>query len=181
VLRLRKACPGPLQRKRQAMRGRCAWCWTTAASCPLPGKLLFSDLTVDAGTGQVTLRAEVPNPQGLLLPGQYVRVRLAQATLPARCAAAAAGGDAQRQGDTVLVVGEDNKPAPRPVKVAGSQGGQLGRHRRPAGRRPGDRRRLPEDVRPGAPVTPVPWTPAGAAAAGAPRRRRGPFAPVASR
>lgn len=45
----------------------------------LPGKLLFSDLTVDATTGQVTLRAEVPNPKGELLPGLYVRVRLEQA------------------------------------------------------------------------------------------------------
>ena len=33
------------------------------------GKLLFSDLTVDQGTGQITLRAEVPNPDGTLLPG----------------------------------------------------------------------------------------------------------------
>jgi membrane fusion protein (multidrug efflux system) len=44
---------------------------------PRQGKLLFSDLTVDATSGQITLRAEVPNPDGLLLPGQYVRVRLA--------------------------------------------------------------------------------------------------------
>eukprot|EP01036_Dinobryon_divergens_P055021 gene55021-73497_t len=45
-----------------------------------PGRLLFSDLTVDSTTGQVTLRAEVPNPKGTLLPGLYVRVRLEQAT-----------------------------------------------------------------------------------------------------
>ena len=44
-----------------------------------PGKLLFSDLTVDATTGQITLRAEVPNPTGQLLPGLYVRVRVEQA------------------------------------------------------------------------------------------------------
>ena len=40
------------------------------------GRLLFTDLTVDPGTGQVSLRAEVPNPQQLLLPGMFVRVRL---------------------------------------------------------------------------------------------------------
>ena len=39
---------------------------------PRAGKLLFTDLTVDATSGQITLRAEVPNPDGLLLPGQYV-------------------------------------------------------------------------------------------------------------
>ena len=42
-------------------------------------KLLFSDLTVDEATGQVTLRAEVPNPRGDLLPGLYVRIRAEQA------------------------------------------------------------------------------------------------------
>ncbi|MBU2408058.1 MAG: efflux RND transporter periplasmic adaptor subunit, partial [Gammaproteobacteria bacterium] len=44
-----------------------------------PGRLLFTDLTVDSTTGQVTLRAEVPNPDGMLLPGLYVRVKLEQA------------------------------------------------------------------------------------------------------
>jgi membrane fusion protein (multidrug efflux system) len=40
---------------------------------PLPGKLKFSDVTVDPGTGAITLRAEFPNPKGELLPGMYVR------------------------------------------------------------------------------------------------------------
>ena len=44
-----------------------------------PGRLLFSDLSVDPTSGQITLRAEVPNPTRLLLPGMYVRVRLEQA------------------------------------------------------------------------------------------------------
>src|SRR5690606_5756969 len=39
------------------------------------GRLLFSDVSVDPGTGQVTLRAELPNPDGVLLPGMYVRVQ----------------------------------------------------------------------------------------------------------
>lgn len=43
-----------------------------------PGKLLFTGITVDPSTGQVNLRAEVPNPDGVLLPGMYVRVRLEQ-------------------------------------------------------------------------------------------------------
>lgn len=38
------------------------------------GRLLFSDVTVDPGTGQVTLRGEFANPNGTLLPGMYVRV-----------------------------------------------------------------------------------------------------------
>jgi membrane fusion protein (multidrug efflux system) len=43
---------------------------------PLPGKLKFSDVTVDQATGAVTLRAEFPNPKGELLPGMYVRAVL---------------------------------------------------------------------------------------------------------
>lgn len=46
---------------------------------PLPGKLLFSDIQVDPSTNQITLRSEFPNPNLDLLPGSYVRVRLAQA------------------------------------------------------------------------------------------------------
>ncbi|MTE01537.1 efflux RND transporter periplasmic adaptor subunit [Paracoccus sp. YIM 132242] len=46
---------------------------------PHPGKLLFSEASVDSSTGQITLRAEFPNPDGMLLPGLYVRARLEQA------------------------------------------------------------------------------------------------------
>lgn len=46
---------------------------------PLPGKLLFSEISVDPGTGQIILRSEFPNPDLDLLPGSFVRVRLAQA------------------------------------------------------------------------------------------------------
>ena len=88
------------------------------------GRLLFSDLTVDATTGQITLRAEVPNPGGQLLPGLYVRVRLEQAqavnaiTLPQQAVTRTA------QGDTVMVVGGDGKVAPRPVKIGSAKGTQ---------------------------------------------------------
>ncbi|MGV3726636.1 efflux RND transporter periplasmic adaptor subunit [Hydrogenophaga sp.] len=89
-----------------------------------PGRLLFSDLTVDSATGQVTLRAEVPNPKGTLLPGLYVRVRLEQAkasnaiTLPQQAVTRSA------QGDTVSVVGADGKIESRKVKVGGQQNGK---------------------------------------------------------
>src|SRR6185436_9667890 len=84
---------------------------------PQPGRLLFSDLTVDATSGQITLRAEVPNANGILLPGLYVRVRLEQAKagnavlLPQQAVTRSA------QGDTVTVVGSDGMVTPRTVKV----------------------------------------------------------------
>ena len=71
---------------------------------PQPGRLLFSDLSVDPSSGQITLRAELPNPDGMLLPGQYVRVRLAQATLPAAVKIPQQAVTRTQQGDTVLVV-----------------------------------------------------------------------------
>lgn len=91
---------------------------------PLAGKLLFSDLTVDAGTGQITLRAQVPNPDGRLLPGLYVRVRLEQAQADNAVLLPQQAVTRSGQGDTVLVIGTDGKPAPRAVKIGGQQGGQ---------------------------------------------------------
>ncbi len=48
---------------------------------PLPGKLQFSDVTVDQNTGAVTLRAEFPNPKGELMPGMYVRAVVEEGVL----------------------------------------------------------------------------------------------------
>lgn len=45
---------------------------------PIPGRLEFSDITVDPGTGSIGLRAVFPNPNGTLLPGMYVRAVLSQ-------------------------------------------------------------------------------------------------------
>jgi len=130
---------------------------------PQSGKLLFSDLSVDATSGQVTLRADVPNPEGLLLPGQYVRVRLSQAELPAGVLLPQQAVTRTQQGDTVLVVGEGNKPAPRRVTIRQGQNGQWVVTE---GLKDGDRVIVDGFQKmsvPGAPVTPVPWQPAGAA------------------
>lgn len=43
---------------------------------PHPGTLQFSEVSVDESTGAVTLRAVVPNPEGILLPGMFVRAQL---------------------------------------------------------------------------------------------------------
>jgi len=83
-----------------------------------PGKLLFSDITVDPNTGMLTLRAEFPNPERLLLPGMFGRARVEQAvqeealTVPMRAVARGAAGNA-----TVLVVGPDNKVEARQIKL----------------------------------------------------------------
>jgi membrane fusion protein (multidrug efflux system) len=125
------------------------------------GKLLFSDLTVDATSGQVTLRAEVPNPKGDLLPGLFVRVRLEQAqasnaiTLPQQAVTRSP------QGDSVMVVAADGKVAPRPVKVGGQQRGQWVIL---SGLQAGDQVMVDgfQKLRGGAPVKAVPWQPGAA-------------------
>ncbi len=131
---------------------------------PQAGRLLFSDLSVDATTGQVTLRAELPNADGQLLPGQYVRVRLAQAELPGGVLLPQQAVTRTQQGDSVLVVGEGNKPGPRPVKIRQGQNGQWVVTE---GLKAGDRVIVDGFQKmfvPGAPVTPVPWTPPAASA-----------------
>ena len=145
-----------------------------------PGKLLFSDLTVDATTGQVTLRAEVPNPGGALLPGLYVRVRLEQATASDAIQLPQQAVTRSAQGDTVSVVGADGKIEQRKVKVGGQQGGQWVVM---DGLKAGEQVMVDgfqklQMMPPGTPVKAVPWTPPGAAPAAAPAAPAG--APAAA-
>lgn len=73
VLQLREAlASGVLTRGEQSQPG--VSISVDGASHTARGRLLFSDVTVDPGTGQVTLRGEFANPNGTLLPGMYVRV-----------------------------------------------------------------------------------------------------------
>jgi membrane fusion protein (multidrug efflux system) len=87
------------------------------------GKLLFSDITVDATTGSVTLRCVFPNPDGVLLPGMFVRARLEEGvnhqaiTVPQIAVSRASDGSA-----SVLTVGADNKVAQTPVTADTASG-----------------------------------------------------------
>lgn len=82
------------------------------------GTLLFSEAAVDETTGQVTLRAEFPNPDGMLLPGLYVRVRIEQAVnqhaiaIPQKAVLRDGRGNAQ-----VYVLGAENTVDLRPVRL----------------------------------------------------------------
>ncbi|MBS0509521.1 MAG: efflux RND transporter periplasmic adaptor subunit [Proteobacteria bacterium] len=133
---------------------------------PQMGRLLFTDLTVDATSGQVTLRAEIPNRERSLLPGLYVRVRLEQAQVDNGIALPQQAVTRSGKADTVMVVGEGGQVSPRPVKLGPSQGSNwivLD------GLKAGEQvmvdgfQKLPR-VKPGEPmvVKPVPWTPPGA-------------------
>lgn len=146
---------------------------------PQPGKLLFSDLSVDPTSAQVTLRTEVANPQARLLPGMYVRTRLVQGELVGAVLLPQQAVTRGSQGDSVLVVGEGSKPAARPVKIRGASGGQW---IVTDGLKAGEQVIVDgfQKMRPGAPVKPVPWT-AGPRPAAAPAAAASAVAPAASR
>jgi membrane fusion protein (multidrug efflux system) len=131
---------------------------------PMPGKLLFSDLTVDATSGQVSLRAQVPNPQFNLLPGLYVRVRLTQGQVPDGVLLPQQAVTRNSSGDTVMIVDAQGQVMPRPVKLGGVVGQQWVVL---SGLKTGEQVMVDgfQKLRPKMPVKPVPWQPEQAASA----------------
>lgn len=126
-----------------------------------PGTLEFADVTVDPSTGSISLRAIVPNPRRELLPGMFVRARIAEGTKP----------------DAVLVpqraVSRDQNG--RPLALVVDKAGTVERRALVTDRSIGDSWLVSEGlapgemvivdgmqrVRPGVPVKPVPAAPAG--------------------
>jgi membrane fusion protein, multidrug efflux system len=89
------------------------------------GVLQFTDITVDQGTGSVTVRAIFPNPRGVLLPGMFVRARIEEGTNDNAFLVPQVGVTHDPQGQaTALVVGADNKVALRTLQLRGTSGTQ---------------------------------------------------------
>jgi membrane fusion protein (multidrug efflux system) len=87
------------------------------------GTLEFAEVVVDPSTSTVTLRAQFPNPQGLLLPGMYVRARLIQQTIANAFLVPQAGLTRDPQGRAlVMVVGPGNKAVQRIVTAGTTLG-----------------------------------------------------------
>lgn len=92
---------------------------------PQPATIAFTEPVVDQATGAVTIRARVPNAEGLLLPGMFVRVRLEEGVapnallVPQQGVSRAAGGQA-----SVMVVTADNKVEQRNVTADRAIGDQ---------------------------------------------------------
>jgi membrane fusion protein (multidrug efflux system) len=126
---------------------------------PIEGRLQFSEVTVDQATGAVTLRASFPNPDGLLLPGMYVRAKLVQGTQSkAMLVPQRAVSRDERGNPTVLVVGPDNKVAPRTLTTSQTQGDDWVVT---SGVKPGDKIIVEGGMmlRPGMEVKASPWNP----------------------
>ena len=168
VMKLRRAlADGQLQRAGGSEAASVRVVLEDGSEYALPGKLLFSDLTVDPSTGQITLRAEVPNPKGELLPGLYVRVRLEQAQVANAITLPQQAVTRTQQGDHITVVGADGKLSQRTVKVGAARNNQwivL------EGLKEGEQVMVDgfqklQMMPPGTPVKAVPWQAPGSAAA----------------
>jgi len=89
------------------------------------GTLQFTDITVNPGTGSVTVRAIFPNPQYVLLPGMFVRARIDQGVDNTAMLVPQVGVTHNPQGQaTALVVGPDNKVAARTIQTTRTLGDQ---------------------------------------------------------
>lgn len=86
------------------------------------GRLLFTDMTVDEGTGEVKVRAEIPNDDDMLLPGQFVRVEIPQAEIQNAIVLPQQAVTRGASSDTVTVVNADGSLAVRPVTVVQQKG-----------------------------------------------------------
>jgi membrane fusion protein (multidrug efflux system) len=83
---------------------------------PSKGRLNFAGSTVDGTTGTVQMRAELPNPERRLLPGQYVRVRVVAGTQQAIVVPQTAVLQ-NETGRFVWVAGGDGKAVPRTIRA----------------------------------------------------------------
>jgi membrane fusion protein (multidrug efflux system) len=89
------------------------------------GKLQFADVTVDPTTGNFLLRAIVPNPKAVLLPGMYVRALLSEGKLQQGLLAPQQGITRDPKGNaSALVVDPQGKVEPRTVQVSRAIGDQ---------------------------------------------------------
>ena len=129
------------------------------------GKLQFSEVSVDASTGSVVLRAEFANPDLLLLPGMYVRATLETGINTAAILAPQRGISRNAKGEaTALVVNAAGVVEPRLVKASRTiavNGGAADQWLIEEGLVAGDQLIVEglQKVRPGAPVKAVPFNP----------------------
>ncbi|KQN94091.1 hemolysin D [Sphingomonas sp. Leaf231] len=120
------------------------------------GTVEFAEVVVDPSTGTITLRARFPNPDGLLLPGMFVRAQFAQSILKNAFLVPQAAVSRDAKGAaTLYVVGSDNKAAQRTIQADRTQGAYW---IVTGGLRAGDRviTQGLANLRPGAAITAVP-------------------------
>ncbi|NLY64800.1 MAG: efflux RND transporter periplasmic adaptor subunit, partial [Alcaligenaceae bacterium] len=127
---------------------------------PENGKLLFTGITVNPTTGQVTLRSVFPNPDHILLPGMFAQVRLEQGVNPQALAVPSQALQRSPDGTVRLLLVKDQKA----VSVAVQEGTSVdGKTIINKGLSPNDEVIVEgfQKAQPGATVNPMPWKKAG--------------------
>jgi membrane fusion protein (multidrug efflux system) len=90
-----------------------------------PGEVDFLDVQVDPGTDTVAVRAELPNPERILVDGQFVGVRVERGEPTRVLAVPQASLQVDQAGPYVLVVGSDDKVEARRVTLGAAEGAQV--------------------------------------------------------
>jgi len=137
VLRLKRAMAKGELKKAPANAARVTLLLEDGTPYGHEGTLQFSDVTVDPTSGAITLRALFPNPQGLLLPGMYVRAVIEEGVREDAIVVPQQAVTRDTKGDAVaMVVGADGKVEPRKLQTARTLGSDW---LVDAGLQPGDR------------------------------------------
>jgi membrane fusion protein, multidrug efflux system len=125
LLRLRREADAGLLKKNEAGKTQVRLRLEDGTDYPHPGTLEFSEVTVDTGTGSVTLRALMPNPERLLLPGMFVREQIQEGVRQDAVLAPQQGVSHDQKGDPdALVVGADGIVELRSLQVDRAIGDQ---------------------------------------------------------
>jgi RND family efflux transporter MFP subunit len=125
LLRLRREADAGLLKQNEAGKTQVRLRLEDGTDYPHPGTLEFSEVTVDTGTGSVTLRALMPNPERLLLPGMFVREQIQEGVRQAAVLAPQQGVSHDQKGEPVaLVVGPDDLVELRTLQVDRAIGDQ---------------------------------------------------------
>lgn len=125
VLRIRRAMEAGKLKREGRNEAKVTLVLDDGSHYSLSGKLLFSDISVDTTTSMVTLRAQFPNPNHILLPGMYARALVEESDstqailLPQRVVMRGENGQA-----SVMIVNKDNTVEIREVKLGEARGDQ---------------------------------------------------------
>jgi membrane fusion protein, multidrug efflux system len=160
LLRLKREAAAGLLKQNEAGKTQVRLRLEDGSDYAHPGTLEFSEVTVDEGTGSVTLRALIPNPDRLLLPGMFVREEIQEGVREGAVLAPQQGISHDQKGQpNALVVGPDNTVELRSIETDRAIGDQW---LVISGLKPGDRVIVEgiQSAKPGAKVAPEEFRPA---------------------
>ena len=125
LLRLRREADAGLLKQNEAGKTQVRLRLEDGTDYPHPGTLEFSEVTVDTGTGSVTLRTLMPNPERLLLPGMFVREQIQEGVRQGAVLAPQQGVSHDQKGEpNALVVGSGDIVELRSLQVDRAIGDQ---------------------------------------------------------